>query len=95
MVIFVSKRTKVQSVSVQTDQVLVILIMVTISKAVISGAFVGIYVITAEIYPSEMRTAAISCLNSSGKILGTLTPFIAHLVTRPFRGQLCIKAQYF
>ena len=55
--------------------------LITISKTVISGGFTGIYIITAEMFPSEMRTASISILNSSGKLIGMLTPFIAHFVS--------------
>ena len=50
-----------------------------ISKTLISGAFTTIYVFTAELFPSEMRSAVISLTNSSGKIVGLFTPFIAYL----------------
>ena len=62
------------------EEEIVILVLVTIGKTLINGGFVGIYVITAEMFSSDMRTAAISILNSSGKILGMMTPFIAYLV---------------
>ena len=71
---------KSQLVFAISEETLVILVLVTISKAVISGAFAGIYVVTAETFPSEMRAATINFLNSFGKCIGLLAPFIAHLV---------------
>ena len=58
-----------------------VIFLVMLSRFTISGAFTAIYVLTAELFSSDVRNAAISILNSTGKLISLLSPFIAQLVS--------------
>ena len=51
-----------------------------ISKTLVIGGFASLYIVAAELFPSEIRSSVISALSCSGKCVGMLTPFVAYLV---------------
>ena len=64
-----------------TDESIIILVLVFLSKILVSGGFTCLYIVAAEQFPSQMRSGAISLLASVGKCMGMLSPFIAYLVS--------------
>ena len=64
-----------------TDESVIILVLVFLSKILVSGGFTCLYIVAAEQFPSQMRSGAISLLASVGKCMGMLSPFIAYLVS--------------
>lgn len=60
----------------------VLIVLLFISRAFISGAFQGAYVYTPEVYPTSMRAVGLGACNAVARIGAIITPFIAQVLLK-------------
>lgn len=59
----------------------VIVVLALIGKFSISFTFNGVYIVTAELYPTTIRNSAISFCSAISRIGGVIAPYILILVS--------------
>ena len=55
-------------------------VLAQVGKLLFSAAFVIIYVLTAELFPSTVRNSGLSMCATFGKTASLISPYIVHLV---------------